>query len=262
MSALAYEIIFIDYEGNKVRATVTKNLIPFFINTFKEGSFFDLFNFGVVPCDDKVMIVNHPWKIMMYRTTNVVRCEPFELQADGFNTVPFVDLNEWRINTSQVFDVVGRLVEMNPLRVKREKADIVSSVHCGLIMRPSFLILCPNTEIAMSQLMSLFTTAKFVTGKPEGILLRIVRLEYEGSQFISTNTTDVGTSIIAIMKTVNIGESKMITGDQLAIRKETGRRLGMEKNMYPSSSLLGQNKDSAILDIPIEELIEEAGGFA
>ncbi|XLR27157.1 hypothetical protein S83_055057, partial [Arachis hypogaea] len=34
-------------------------------------------------------------------------------------------------------------------------------------------------------------------------------------------------------------------GDQLAIAKETGRRLGMGTNLYPSSSLLGQSKDAA-----------------
>ncbi|KAG6411530.1 hypothetical protein SASPL_129613 [Salvia splendens] len=55
---------------------------------------------------------------------------------------------------------------------------------------------------------------------------------------------------------------KMITGDQLAIGKETGRRLGMGTNMYPSSSLLGQSKDESIASIPIEELIEKADGFA
>lgn len=55
---------------------------------------------------------------------------------------------------------------------------------------------------------------------------------------------------------------KMITGDQLAIAKETGRRLGMGTNMYPSSSLLGQDKNSNVSGIPIDELIEEADGFA
>ena len=32
--------------------------------------------------------------------------------------------------------------------------------------------------------------------------------------------------------------------------------------MYPSSSLLGQNKDSDVADIPIGELIEKDDGFA
>lgn len=52
------------------------------------------------------------------------------------------------------------------------------------------------------------------------------------------------------------------SGDQLAIAKETGRRLGMGTNMYPSSSLLGQDKDASIAALPIDELIEKADGFA
>ena len=54
----------------------------------------------------------------------------------------------------------------------------------------------------------------------------------------------------------------LVTGDQLAIGKETGRRLGMGTNMYPSSALLGQNKDESIAALPIDELIEKADGFA
>ncbi|PWA75337.1 H(+)-ATPase 9 [Artemisia annua] len=66
-----------------------------------------------------------------------------------------------------------------------------------------------------------------------------------------------------IRRALHLGVNvKMITGDQLAIGKETGRRLGMGTNMYPSSSLLGQHKDAAIANIPIEELIEKADGFA
>lgn len=38
---------------------------------------------------------------------------------------------------------------------------------------------------------------------------------------------------------------KMITSDQLAIGKETGRRLGMGTNIYPSSALLGQHPDES-----------------
>ncbi|KAL6563157.1 Plasma membrane ATPase 4 [Orobanche hederae] len=66
-----------------------------------------------------------------------------------------------------------------------------------------------------------------------------------------------------IRRALNLGVNvKMITGDQLAIAKETGRRLGMGTNMYPSSSLLGQHKDEAIAHLPVEELIKKADGFA
>ena len=32
--------------------------------------------------------------------------------------------------------------------------------------------------------------------------------------------------------------------------------------MYPSSALLGQNKDESIVALPVDELIEKADGFA
>ncbi|KAF8091691.1 hypothetical protein N665_0438s0021 [Sinapis alba] len=66
-----------------------------------------------------------------------------------------------------------------------------------------------------------------------------------------------------IRRALHLGVNvKMITGDQLAIGKETGRRLGMGTNMYPSSALLGNHKDAALASIPVEELIEQADGFA
>lgn len=52
-----------------------------------------------------------------------------------------------------------------------------------------------------------------------------------------------------------------ILGDQLAIAKETGRRLGMGTNMYPSSSLLGREKEEHEV-LPVDELVEMADGFA
>lgn len=63
---------------------------------------------------------------------------------------------------------------------------------------------------------------------------------------------------IRFLTNVSIG----LIGDQLAIAKETGRRLGMGSNMYPSSSLLGKHKDEAIAHLPVDELIEKADGFA
>nr|GMD07611.1 plasma membrane ATPase 4-like [Ipomoea batatas] len=66
-----------------------------------------------------------------------------------------------------------------------------------------------------------------------------------------------------IKRALNLGVNvKMITGDQLAIAKETGRRLGMGTNMYPSSSLLGGEKGDSFEKLQIVELIEKADGFA
>lgn len=65
-----------------------------------------------------------------------------------------------------------------------------------------------------------------------------------------------------IRRALDLGVNvKMITGDQLAIAKETGRRLGMGTNMHPSSTLLGEKNDDTA-GLPIDELIEKADGFA
>ncbi|GKV50368.1 hypothetical protein SLEP1_g57075 [Rubroshorea leprosula] len=56
---------------------------------------------------------------------------------------------------------------------------------------------------------------------------------------------------------------KMITGDQLAIAKETGRRLGMGTDMYSSSSLFFEDKDALLAAFFTKnEFIEMAAGFA
>ncbi|KAL6911638.1 hypothetical protein ACP4OV_000443 [Aristida adscensionis] len=66
-----------------------------------------------------------------------------------------------------------------------------------------------------------------------------------------------------IRRALHLGVNvKMITGDQLAIGKETARRLGMGSNMYPSTSLLGDKSSSEMGGLPVDELIEKADGFA
>lgn len=70
-----------------------------------------------------------------------------------------------------------------------------------------------------------------------------------------------------VRRALELGVSvKMITGDQLAIAKETGRRLGMGINMYPSSSLFSKkgelSEDIGIAGMDQHDLIEQADGFA
>ncbi|KAI3880892.1 hypothetical protein MKX03_032717 [Papaver bracteatum] len=66
-----------------------------------------------------------------------------------------------------------------------------------------------------------------------------------------------------LRRALNIGINVlMTTDDHLEIAKETGRRLRMGTNMYPSSVLFVNNKDNAIAALPFDELIENADGFA
>ncbi|GJN30490.1 hypothetical protein PR202_gb18799 [Eleusine coracana subsp. coracana] len=66
-----------------------------------------------------------------------------------------------------------------------------------------------------------------------------------------------------IRRALNLGVCvKMITGDHLAIAKETGRRLGMGTNMHPSASLFGRHNGEDAATVPADELVETADGFA
>ncbi|KAF9587519.1 hypothetical protein IFM89_003556 [Coptis chinensis] len=89
-------------------------------------------------------------------------------------------------------------------------------------------------------------------------LAQQVRAGIREIHFLSFNPTDKRTALTYINS-----EGKMHrVSDQLAIAKETGRHLGMGTNMYPSSALLGQNKDESIAALPIDDLIEKADEFA
>ena len=68
-----------------------------------------------------------------------------------------------------------------------------------------------------------------------------------------------------IKKALELGvQAKMITGDQLAIAKETGRRLGMGTNMYEASILdkAGEQKLEALTGETIGAIVEKMDGVA
>ena len=54
---------------------------------------------------------------------------------------------------------------------------------------------------------------------------------------------------------------KMVTGDQLAIAKETGRRLGLGDHMYPAK-VLKDGPASGSNDRNLDDMILDADGFA
>lgn len=55
---------------------------------------------------------------------------------------------------------------------------------------------------------------------------------------------------------------KMVTGDQLAIAKETGRRLGLGDHMYPAKVLKAGGFPEGGKHLTLDEMILDADGFA
>ncbi|XP_071740293.1 uncharacterized protein [Rutidosis leptorrhynchoides] len=73
------EMVFIDSEGNKIAATISKRLIALFRRTFIEGSFLDLSDFGVVPYEEQnYRMAANKWKVL----GQLVENSPVEIKWD------------------------------------------------------------------------------------------------------------------------------------------------------------------------------------
>ncbi|PWA62074.1 pyrroline-5-carboxylate dehydrogenase [Artemisia annua] len=73
----------------------------------------------------------------------------------------------------------------------------------------------------------------------------------------STTSSDLWNRKKSTIEELDLFEPSI--SNEATTKSETGRRLGMGTNTYPSSSLLGQNKDSDIADIQIGELEKDDG---
>ncbi|XP_071694166.1 uncharacterized protein [Rutidosis leptorrhynchoides] len=102
-SASSFEMILVDEQGFKMRATLDKNSMAFFGNTFKEGDFFELSNFRVGKYDDDVPLIEHGFKIHILRATRVRKTAAFKIHRDVFNVVSYDDVNQSVLKPDDIF---------------------------------------------------------------------------------------------------------------------------------------------------------------
>ncbi|XP_071735085.1 uncharacterized protein [Rutidosis leptorrhynchoides] len=120
-NASSLEMILVDYEGNKIRAAIDKPGMAYWGNTFTEGHHFEMSSFGVAKQDDDVPLIPHAFKIHILRSSKVRKTDAFDVQRDVFRVVNYDDVNQRTLKSDEIFDVLGKLVELNPLRVTRSK---------------------------------------------------------------------------------------------------------------------------------------------
>ncbi|CAL5440714.1 unnamed protein product [Camellia sinensis] len=97
---------------------------------------------------------------------------------------------------------------------------------------------------------------RFRTVEPRPGVLRLMDEAKDAGKKLAVCSAVTKSSVVLCL------ENLIGIGDQLAIAKDTGRRLGMGTNMYPLSALLSDHKDQSVAALPIDELIEKANGFA
>ncbi|XP_071708659.1 uncharacterized protein [Rutidosis leptorrhynchoides] len=120
-SASSFEMIFVDSEGSKIRATLDKAVMTFFGSTFKEGNYYEVSNFRVGKDNDDVPLLDHHFKIHILRRSRVRKTPSFEIQKDVFRVVNYADVNQSLLKQDEIFYVVGKLVELKELRATRNK---------------------------------------------------------------------------------------------------------------------------------------------
>ncbi|XP_071739172.1 replication protein A 70 kDa DNA-binding subunit E-like [Rutidosis leptorrhynchoides] len=132
-NASSLEMILVDQQGFKIRATTDKQAMTFFGDTFKEGEHFVLSNFRVGKHDDDVKLIQHEFKIHLTRTSIVRKSPAFVIERDVFRVVSYDDICQmWRSKSNDIVDVVGKLVEMHPIRVTRSKGVDTKSLEFQL----------------------------------------------------------------------------------------------------------------------------------
>ncbi|KAL3511547.1 hypothetical protein ACH5RR_024264 [Cinchona calisaya] len=140
-------------------------------------------------------------------------------------------------------------------------------VFCGLL--PLFDPPRHNSSENICQALDLGVCVKVITEKGISWLLQRRQVDYLAWEqicillphfWVITGMKNEALPVKELIEKAD-GFAGVFPGDRLAIAEETGRRLGMGTNMYPSSSLLGRNRDENEA-LPVEELIEKADGFA
>ncbi|XP_071714698.1 uncharacterized protein [Rutidosis leptorrhynchoides] len=107
-NASSLEMILVDTEGMKIRATIEKQFMNFFGDTFKEGEHFELSNFHVRKHDDDLKLIGHDCKIQIERTTKVHKTAAFDIEIDVYRVVTYDDVhNLLKVKFEDIFDVVG-----------------------------------------------------------------------------------------------------------------------------------------------------------
>ncbi|XP_071739925.1 uncharacterized protein [Rutidosis leptorrhynchoides] len=134
-SIFSYEFVLVDFQGHKMRASIYKNLMPFFAHTFKEGGFVDLSTFELKLNDDDWKLADHDLKICFLRKTTVRRCPPFKILRDVFNCVAYKDVQDWVLPKDSVFGkryIVGQLVKLNRYKVDKDDNGEKKSIEFEL----------------------------------------------------------------------------------------------------------------------------------
>lgn len=123
------DFIFEDEKGDRIFGTVKKGLIKDFEHKLKEGEAYIISNFGVGSNGGDYRVVDHKAKINFYKFTSVRAAKNFEQFGLYFRFVDFQDVAQRRPDTTITFDVIGRLISSDDMRVFQASGKCVVNIR-------------------------------------------------------------------------------------------------------------------------------------
>ncbi|GER49523.1 replication protein A 70 kDa DNA-binding subunit [Striga asiatica] len=111
----AMEICVLDEEGDKIQAIIPKWRISKLENIIKEGSFYVLENFEILPNNDEYAPTKHPYVLKFHECTSVRPSGIVNIPRYIFNFVNFSDLASNADYSLRVFDVIAEVYGMDEL---------------------------------------------------------------------------------------------------------------------------------------------------
>uniref|UniRef100_A0A1J3CYL5 Replication protein A 70 kDa DNA-binding subunit C n=1 Tax=Noccaea caerulescens TaxID=107243 RepID=A0A1J3CYL5_NOCCA len=112
-AGLTIEMVFIDSEGDKIHASVKKELVNQFDQFLIEGDSRIFINFAVSHATGSYRTTHHAYKIGFLSTTRVRQCEALPAELNGFEPTNYQDLLEGNLNPDFLIDLIGQIVEVS-----------------------------------------------------------------------------------------------------------------------------------------------------
>ncbi|PWA68382.1 replication protein A 70 kDa DNA-binding subunit B [Artemisia annua] len=107
------DFVFQDTQGNRIQATVKKDRITMFQLLIDEGSCYRISNFGVGENGGRFPLLNHRFKMNLFKNTSVIRLASFDSNTRGFKFEPFPNFITRRFKESELVDVIETIVSIS-----------------------------------------------------------------------------------------------------------------------------------------------------
>ncbi|KAF3551763.1 hypothetical protein DY000_02009981 [Brassica cretica] len=110
---LTIEMVLIDSNGDKIHASVKKELVNHFDHQLEQGKTLTFTNFSLNHSVGSYRTTNHLYKISLLATTRVRSCEALPVGLNGFTPVNFQEVLDGSLNPDFLIDVIRHVVEVS-----------------------------------------------------------------------------------------------------------------------------------------------------